>query len=159
MANTRFNNDECRTKKLLEESTGPGRYMLNTPGWGQTPTYFNDPHIRMQQWGGNLRQIQQGHPIDIDSDLMNLTRPLTKDCTYSKFPFMGVIKSSEPKDVPNDNNAFTEESRVTHPAFTYRTKSNAYWSPMILNPQENVCMNFQNNLNTRIFMKDNYIPK
>jgi hypothetical protein len=31
MSFTRFNYDPCRTKKLLEESTGPGRYMLNKP--------------------------------------------------------------------------------------------------------------------------------
>ena len=33
MAFTRFNYDSCRTAKRLEESTGPGRYILNKPGW------------------------------------------------------------------------------------------------------------------------------
>ena len=31
MAFCRYNYDECRTKKKLQESTGPGRYILNVP--------------------------------------------------------------------------------------------------------------------------------
>ena len=57
MAFTRFNYDECRTKKKLQEATGPGRYILNVPGNGPTPLYFNDPQIRMQKWGGNLQNV------------------------------------------------------------------------------------------------------
>ena len=55
MASTRFSSDYCRIEKQLQESTGPGRYMLNVPGQGSTLTFFDDPHIRMQSWGGNLR--------------------------------------------------------------------------------------------------------
>ena len=42
MAFTRFNYDECRTKKKLQEATGPGRYALNVPGTGSPPCFFND---------------------------------------------------------------------------------------------------------------------
>ena len=45
MAFTRFNYDPCRTAKLLQESTGPGRYMLNVPGPGCKPCFFEDPEI------------------------------------------------------------------------------------------------------------------
>ena len=57
MAFTRFNYDDCRTKKKLQESTGPGRYSLNMPGNGPTPCFFNDPQIRMQKWGANLESV------------------------------------------------------------------------------------------------------
>ena len=80
MAFTRFNYDECRTTKILQESTGPGRYMLNTPGSGCNPCFMSDPHIRMQKWGANLMGVKGGHPIDIDSDLIGITRKLTRDC-------------------------------------------------------------------------------
>ena len=70
MAFTRFNYDECRTKKILQESTGPGRYILNTPGNGCKPCFINDPQIRMQGWGANLRSVPGGAPIDINSDLL-----------------------------------------------------------------------------------------
>ena len=57
MANTRFNYDECRTAKILQESTGPGRYLLNTPGPGCNPCFITDPHIRLQGIGPNLRTV------------------------------------------------------------------------------------------------------
>ena len=31
--------------------------------------------------------------------------------------------------------------------------------PLFLNPQENVCMRFHNNLNTRLLERDNFVPK
>ena len=33
------------------------------------------------------------------------------------------------------------------------------WDYLHLNPQENTCMSFQNNLSTRILEKDNYVTK
>ena len=90
MAFTRFNYDDSRTKKKLQESTGPGRYSLNMPGNGSTPCFFNDPQIRVQKWGANLMSVVNGAPIDIDSDLTGRTRKLTKYCTNKKFPHTGT---------------------------------------------------------------------
>ena len=42
MSFTRFNYDECRTAKLLQESTGPGKYILNTSGIGCKPSFNDD---------------------------------------------------------------------------------------------------------------------
>ena len=81
MAFTRFNYTDCRTMKALEESTGPGRYMLNKPGNGCRPCFMEDPQIRLQGWGANLRHVPGGAPIDIDSDLHGITRRLMKDCS------------------------------------------------------------------------------
>mgnify|MGYP005660732585 FL=1 len=53
MAFTRFHDDPCRIKKQLQESTDIGRWILNVPGQGSKPDYMNDPHIRLQKWGGN----------------------------------------------------------------------------------------------------------
>lgn len=50
MAFTRFNYDPCRTMKSLQEATGPGRYIFNTPGPGCMPCYFEDPQVRLQGW-------------------------------------------------------------------------------------------------------------
>ena len=55
MSFTRFHDDPCRVKKQLQEMSGPGRYMINQPGWGDKPCYMEDPYMRIQQWGGNLR--------------------------------------------------------------------------------------------------------
>ena len=48
MAFTRFNYDECRTKKKLQQQTGPSRYILNVPGNGSKPCFMDDPQIRLQ---------------------------------------------------------------------------------------------------------------
>ena len=75
MASTRFYYDSCRTIKSLQQSTDPGRYMLNVPGNGDKPAYMEDPHIRIQKWGGNLRT----NTINLESDLKGITRPLNRD--------------------------------------------------------------------------------
>ena len=60
MAFTRFNYDDDRLKKELQQATGSGRYILNVPGNGSTPLYFDDPYIRVQGWGANLREVING---------------------------------------------------------------------------------------------------
>ena len=158
MSFTRFNYDDCRTKKKLQESTGPGRYSLNMPGNGTSPCFFNDPQIRMQKWGANLETVVNGAPIDIDSDLKGVTRKLTKYSQKSQFPNAGVpIK--EKNNYPICGDGLTDESRATHPAWMYRALPQTREYPLFLNPQENVCMRFHNNLNTRLLERDNFVPK
>ena len=53
----------------------------------------------------------------------------------------------------------TDESRATHPAWTYRALPQNHHYPLFLNPQENVCLQFHNNLNTRNLERDNFVPK
>ena len=85
MAFTRFNYDECRTKKKLQQQTGPSRYILNVPGNGSKPCFMDDPQVRLQKWGANLKSVVNGGPIDIDSDLTGRTRKLTKYCSKEQF--------------------------------------------------------------------------
>ena len=158
MSFTRFNYDPCRTKKLLEESTGPGRYMLNKPGWGDKPCFFSDPQIRMQKWGANLRKVPGSSAIDIDSDLIGITRKLKKDCNKSEFPLSGVVKSQKVL-YPKCSQTITQQSRVTHPAWMYKDLEQNNRYPLFLNPQENVCIPFHNNLNTRLLERDYFVPE
>ena len=159
MAFTRFNYDECRTNKLLQESTGPGRYILNKPGNGPTPSYFEDPHIRMTEWGANLIIPKSGAPIDIESDLDGRTRRASKYCTTSKFPNSGVVGGYPQSKKYKTQKSFTDETRTTHPAWLYRDLEQTRWEYPLLNPQENVCKNFHNNISTRILEKDYYTTK
>ena len=157
MAFTRFHYDPCRTMKFQQQATGPGRYIFATPGNGCDPCYMEDPAVRLQKWGGNLRKVPLGHPIDINSDLLGITRPLTKDCISKEFPKKGVVRSR--KVAYKTCKPFTDQqSRVTHPAWMYRDLEQVDWWPMILNPQENVCKPFNNNLNTRLLEKDYWKP-
>ena len=124
------------------------------PGNGTSPCFFNDPQIRMQKWGANLETVVNGAPIDIDSDLKGVTKYSQK----SQFPNAGVPKK-EKNNYPICGDALTDESRATHPAWMYRALPQTREYPLFLNPQENVCMRFHNNLNTRLLERDNFVPK
>ena len=76
MAFTRIHDEPCRIKKELQQMTDIGKYMITTPGPGANVGFAEDPHIRLQGWGANLRT----NTINTESDLLGLTRPLTKDC-------------------------------------------------------------------------------
>ena len=150
MSFTRFHDDPCRMKKQLQESSGPGRYMLNVPGNGESPCFMEDPYIRLQQWGANLRT----NTINLESNLMGLDQPLNRDCESYKTTAVKSTAKSYPSCQP-----MTEQPRATNPAWTARDLDQVDWYTLPLNPQENTCMPFQNNLSTRILEKDYFIAK
>jgi len=155
MAFTRYNYDKCRTKKFLQQSTDPGRYVLNTPGWGNKPLLFNDPQIRHMGWSANLQSVSNGHPIDIESQLKNVDKKLQR---YGRHYKVAKPLKTTPLPVSTNSKPITFQSRVTHPGFLYRDLQQDHSIPLHLNPQENVCLTFQNNLNTRILEKDSHVP-
>jgi hypothetical protein len=154
MAFTRFKYDNCRTKKELQQATDPGRWILNVPGNGANPCYIEDPQIIVQKWGANLRT----NTINLESDLMGVNRPLNKDC-LGKDNYKSFNVPNEAIKYPTCNNLFTDQSRATHPAWWYRDLEQTDWYYPPLNPQENVCLPFQNNLSTRILEKDYFTQK
>ena len=130
MALSSLRNQQCYIKKELQQSTDVGKYMLATPGPGANVGFAEDPHLRLQKWGANLRT----NTINCESDLMGLTRSLTKDCTplneYTTFKC-----TSEPKSygiiTPN-----TEESRAIMPAWTVLDKDTFRETYLHFNPQK-----------------------
>ena len=155
MSFTRFNYDKARTSKLLQESTGPGRWILNTPGNGTQPGYYEDPQIRTQLWGGNLMSSSTGHPVDIWSELDGRNRIQTHDGAQHHKEKQVTVKKVEYPTITTTVN----ESRVTHPALMYRDLPHVRWEYPIHDPQENTCLSFHNNVSTRIQQKDDFIPK
>jgi hypothetical protein len=53
---------------------------------------------------------------------------------------------------------FIEESRATHPAWTYKDLEQTRWETPLLNPQVNFEKGFYDNIQTRILEKDYYVP-
>jgi hypothetical protein len=154
MACTRFFYDPCRTKKQLQQATGPGRYILDVPGNGSQPCYIEDPQIIIQKWGANLRT----NTINLESDLMGVNKPLSRDC-LGKDNYQTFAVSNNEIQYPSNSNAFTDQSRTTHPAWWYRDVDRVNLEYPFLNPQENTCLPFQNNLSTRVLEKDYFTPK
>ena len=115
MANTRYKYDESRTIKQLQESTGPGRWILNVPGNGSAPCYMEDPQIRIQKWGANLMT----NAINLESELMGVNRKSGRDCLDENNYKSYNVRTSK-INYSTNNNLTTDQSRATHPAWWYR---------------------------------------
>jgi hypothetical protein len=152
MAFTRFKYDNSRTIKELQQSTDPGRWVLNVPGNGTKPHYMEDPNIRIQKWGGNLMT----NHIDIENSLRGITINNNKDCvdqsTYKKH-----VKSSEKIYYPTNSDLYVDQSRSTHPAWEYRTKESTNWLEPLQSVEEIQMIPHQSHqINTRNLEKDAY---
>jgi hypothetical protein len=150
MASTRFNNDEARQIKRLQEATDTGRYMLNTPGIGTNPAFIADPHIRAQGWGGNLMR----NPVCIESSLFGITGSLSK-CDSGNKPGIPTFAIFEPS-YPINENVFTDESRAICPAWTARSVETNNWNPFQFDPTPIYMPFVSNNMDTRLMKKDTH---
>ena len=103
--------------------------------------------------GANVRT----NCVNLESDLRGLTRIENLDCNEQNNYKLHEVKSSPisyPSCLPS-----TEQSRATNPAWEVRDLEQVNWSILPLNPQENTCIPFQNNLSTRILEKDSFVTK
>lgn len=154
MAFTRFKYDDCRTIKSLQQQTDPGKWILDVPGNGINPCFIEDPQIRIQKWGANLRT----NTINLESDLMGVNRKITKnDCIDDVYTKFNVPNNAIHSD--NCKAEFTQQSRAIAPAWMVRDLEQVDWYYPPINPQINTCLPFQNNLSTRILEKDYFLPK
>ena len=114
---------------------------------------MSDPQIILQKWGANLMT----DTINLESELIGLNRILTKAHPKQDIYTKTCVDSKQIKYPVCD--LYTEQSRSILPPFLFRDipQNNFYFLP--LNPQENTCIPFQNNLSTRILEKDYFIPK
>lgn len=132
MALTSIRNEPCRIKKELQQMTDMGRYQIATPGPGANVGFAEDPHIRLQKWGANLRT----NTINTESDLLGLTRSLTKDCT--------PLNNYQAMSVQNEQLNYstieptTQETRAENPAWTLLDQSNTRWDFPLENPQQHI---------------------
>jgi hypothetical protein len=145
MSNTRFNYDESRTRKRLQESTATGRRLLNTPNVGCIDYFYTDPHIRLQKWGANLCKE---HPIDILNELQGRNSKLTRYGRVSK----GIETT---QNSYSNMNSFTNETRTTHPAYMYRNTEHTRWNFPLQNP---IIETRSEGKSSRLIQKNNFVP-
>jgi hypothetical protein len=149
MAFTRFRDDPARIQKQLQESTDIGRYRLEMPGPGSAVPFVEDPHIRLQGWGANLRN----NTLELNSNLLGLDRRLTHDVVdyHSKTPLSvaGVFPVLE--------NAVVNESRASHPAWMFRDLEQNRWETPLHPVQNHVLVPFPYEVSTRF--EERYIRR
>ena len=102
----------------------------------------------MQKWGANL----QTNSINLESDLLGLTRKVTRDAEDVNDYRHNAVKSKRveyPSIAP-----ITEQPRATHPAWTVRDLEQNNMDYLYTDPQKHTNMPFKNNVSTRILEKD-----
>ena len=147
---TRFKDDEARIEKQMEEMTYLGRYQLDVPGPGVDLPFMVDAQIRMQKWGANL----QTNVVNVESDLMGLSRPLQRD-DVEKNDYTKYAASTSQQNYPNVL-PFVDESRATHPAWMFRDREHPRWETPMRDPQSNLEIPFETNVLSRRVAKDEY---
>lgn len=153
MSFTRFRDDDARVQEQLHNLTYTGRYQINVPGPGSNIPFMEDPHIRLDKYGANLRT----NKIGIESDLKGLTRRTNRDLLEEnnyKNKEIGTYMQTHSSKSP-----FTEESRASHPAWVYKDLEQSRWEIPFINPQANIEQNFDHGINSRILAKDEFLPK
>ena len=82
MSFNRLNYDTCAYKQNLYQSVGPGEYRLTEPPNVDKLCFPESPQVRAQRIGVSVRKDMP--LIDVDSELLNLTRPAT-NCPSRKY--------------------------------------------------------------------------
>ena len=162
MSFNRLNYDTCAYKQNLYQSVGPGEYRLTGPPNTEEICFAESPQIRLQYQGVSVPQDK--HLIDVDSELMNLTRPAT-NCPSRKYIPDGsqcglVDPRDEEKNKIHGKDCFftVEDTRLSNPPCTLRGTGWNRWEWLCLDPQERVLMPFDHNINNRLVVKDNHRP-
>ena len=150
MSFTRFHDDPCRIAKQVEESSNVGKYRLNVPGNGLKPLYMEDPYIRLQKWGGNLRT----NVVEIEESLRGLNRKLNRDC-LAENNYKNFAPNSSSVEYP-EYGMFTEQPRAIMPAWELRGIQSREMPYLHRDPQANIMMTFENNVHSRITEVDNF---
>lgn len=150
MSFTRFNYDEVRTKKQLQESVAVGLYHLDVPGPGINTSFLEDPHLRLQKWGANLRT----NTLELENDFRGLNRKLERN--QKQYDEVAAQTMEKQYDTQN---AFVDETRASEPAWLLRDQTNIRWEYPMINYQEHVEIPFEHSEGTRSLEKDRFTNK
>lgn len=150
MSLTRFNDDDARVKKRLQESLSVGLYQLDAPGPGPQTPFVEDVHVRLQKWGANLR----GNTIEMENDFRNMNNLLSKNMKNYKDLEAVTSEVSYPSEA-----AFIDESRASLPAWTFRDMESHRWEYPLHDTQKQVEIPFNFNEPSRTLLKDNFVRK
>lgn len=153
-AMTRYKYDMCKMVENNEITTGPGRYALGVPNAYGDAAFAPNPTVRMQKWGA--AHDMASTKTDVESDLLNLRRPLTR---------VACGPHASPADVAARHLTAMPEvdfpqtaARLVDPPCTLRDSGINRWQWLGQNPQENVMMPFEWAVDSRYASKDAYVP-
>ena len=98
--------------------------------------------------------------VDLESELLGVNRRAGTDCLgIDQYNNKKYTVPTKKVNYPTNSVLTTEQSRVIAPAWMVRDLEQVDWYYPPLNPQENTCMPFLNNVSTRILEKDYFVQK
>lgn len=156
MSFSKLSYDNCAYEKYLEESTGTGEYMLNTPSvdCGDKHCFFPSPNIRLDKTG--VAVCDNKALIDVDSELLGL------NMKQVKCPKERTFDSSfcENKDLKDCDNKFliAEDTKLSNPSCNLRGTGWNRFDFLHENPQDKAIMGFEREIQNRLIVKDNHRP-
>ncbi len=165
MSSNRLFYDTCQAKQQIFESVQPGNYMLGMPFSNCAPCVSNDPHNRLQA----TQPTKSQELIDVDSELMNITKPSTK-CSSKKWPngstclnydhSQANVVPPSPDQIDGEEDCFakTDDTRLNNPPCNLRGTGWNRWEWLCMNPQDKVELPFAAGTCNRILVKDNHRP-
>jgi len=180
MSYNRLDYDINAYKQAVNESLGPGVYQINQPRIDCEGCYPSDPYQRLQYQGDSVSRSTL--LVDVDSELMNITRKLSKDpskyyipncpngCSSGEFCGQGVTGQcpsakrgqrygdSDLHHFKDCRRIGTEDTRISNPTCTLRGTGWNRWEWLCINPQERVEIPFDWNINTNMLARDNHRP-
>lgn len=129
--------DEQQNKLLDDQSRGPGLYNMDVSLKSNKPAYPWAPGTNLSREG----QGPQGNLTDVQSDLRNLSRPLTKNIFNEYSPFTTSIVQ---ESIHGDDGFFDQvNSRLSDPAFDLKEFGINRWEWLPIDPQKNAVEPFR----------------
>lgn len=156
MSFSKLSYDNCAYEKYLEESTGTGEYMLNTPAIncdGQT-CFFPSPNIRLDKTG--VAVCDNKALIDVDSELLGLNMKQVK-CPKERTFDSSYCDNKSMQDC-SDNFLIAEDTKLSNPACNLRGTGWNRFDFLHENPQDKALMTFDREVQNRLIVKDNHRP-
>jgi hypothetical protein len=152
MSFNRLNFDSCAYKHSLNESIGPGEYMLDRNN-KCSPCFVPSPTVNTNGYGAAICTKEL---IDVDSELIGITRKAS-DCPSKKYlpSDKAFCQTTLPKEC---NELDSEYCRISNPPCTLRCRGWNRWEWLCKNPQDNIFMPFDTNINNRQLVKQNHRP-
>jgi hypothetical protein len=153
---SRLNADTCTYRVNLAQSVGPGNYATAAYAKPNCGTCFSSDPWRQGGAGGS--RCADRSLVDVDSELIGITRPAT-NCPTGLFqgfgqPFCGGLRA-----FPDCREAIgTEDCRLSDPPCNIRETTVNRWEWLCQDPQERVEVPFDFMINSQLVAKDNHRP-
>jgi len=119
-------------------TAGPGDYKLNESRLRNKINYPWSPTMTIQSMGGS---VLDENFIDVDSEIKNITRPLTNNPRGQYIP--GQENEEKPMIHFDDGGFHQVNSRLTDNSFELKGVGINRWEPLFFDPQKNAIEPFK----------------